>query len=428
MNQDRSTNSPQLDAAGLCQSLVILRASGLAIGPQKMLLGGVALVLLAAGNLLFGLLPFAPDHSINHNQQSSDFSLVTRGLSYAGLLPRHNVDLSFSWESAAFTLLTPVRTVVEPGRVIFQGGSSWSPLAFAWTQLLWTLIVWSLVGGALCRMNALQFAKKKRISVWEALKFSRRQLSSYMIAPLLPLSAVVILQVVNWFAGYCASMIPTAGTFMLGVAWIGVLFSGFLMAMLLIGIVAGWPLMIAAISVEDSDGFDGVSRAFGYLFDRPWNVVMSALLSLPVFAATRILVAIVVGVTVTLAAHAVSQGFESGPAGVSSDLNWQSATQMLEYCTPVVDGLEHSLAYTGSVTWPDSMPDQGILLWTCIPALLYVGFGPSFFWAATTITYFQVRQSDDGTPLDSVVDWTVKSAAIPTADLETKSDDQPDTA
>jgi len=61
--------------------------------------------------------------------------------------------------------------------------------------------------------------------------------------------------------------------------------------------------------------------------------------------------------------------------------------------------------------------------------LLYVGFGPSFFWSATTVSYFLLRQSDDGTPLDSVVDWPETqepevSTATDPAPIETPTDNE----
>jgi len=67
--------------------------------------------------------------------------------------------------------------------------------------------------------------------------------------------------------------------------------------------------------------------------------------------------------------------------------------------------MERTLSGESCISLSGSMQEFAIFAWTCIPALLYVGFGPSFFWSATTVSYFLLRQSDDGTPLDSVVDW-----------------------
>ncbi|NQV24880.1 MAG: hypothetical protein HQ518_10975 [Rhodopirellula sp.] len=390
-SQDNPASPPPNDLWTLFPPLHLLRASGLAIDPRKMLLGGLALVLLATGDWLFRMLPFAPSNAeVHFIGTSTSGNFISQMLAHAGFLSPKPVDYWLSWDASAFFLLTPVRTLVEPGRVLFQMGNSWSSLAFAWTQLLWALIVWSLIGGALCRMNALQFAGKERLSIREALRFSGRQLIACLLAPLLPFSAILILQGANWLLGCLASFVPSMSAIVLGIMWGLVLFSGFLMAMLFLGIALGWPLMIAAISTEDSDGFDGLSRVFGYLFDRPWNAALLAVASLPIFAVTRYVVAILIGLTVSLGANAISRGYGSQlPDWRSSYYHVNSLN--ISPAGAFASQMEATLARQGSMIWPDSMPDIAIATWTCIPALMFAGFGPSFFWSATTVTYFLLR-------------------------------------
>ena len=420
------------DLRELFPALHLLRVSGLAIDPRKMFLGGIALVLLAAGNWLIAGLPFASEISaVQSNRHQTSAFTVDDLLGCACFLPRPRIHTWMSWNAAAYSLLTPIRTLVEPGRVLFQIEVSWSSLAFAWTQLLWALIVWSLVGGTLCRMNALQFSSRKRIGVWAALKFSRRQLLGYLVAPILQLSAVLILQGFNWLLGCMASLIPSVGDVALGLGWCFVLFSGFLMAMLVLGIAAGWPLMIAAVSTEDSDGFDGLSRAVGYIVDRPWHFSMFAACCLPIFVASRFLVALLIALAISLGPDAVTRGYYTDLQTSTFRIRVQPGTSISTHnpAGPFVEKLELSLTGSGCFSLPHGIPALPIAAWTFIPALLYVGFGPSFFWSATTVSYFLLRQSDDGTPLDSVVDWpeTVQPE-VPTATdnaaIETPSDDQ----
>lgn len=416
---DQTANSTT-DLRSLFPVLHLLRASGLAIDPRKMLLGGIALVLLAAGNWLFEGLPFAPDglSIVYHELHETSVFSSTRALGCAGFMPRPQPVSWYSWDTTAYLLLTPVRSLVEPCRVLFQIGNSWSELAFAWTQLLWALIVWSLFGGALCRMNALQFAARKRIGLLEALKFSRRQWQSYLVAPMLPLSAVLILQGFNWLLGCLASLAPAIGDVVLGIGWCIVLFSGFLMTMLILGLAFGWPLMIAAISTEDSDGFDGLSRTFGYLFDRPWHAALFALSSLPVFAASRILLAFVIGLTVTLGADAITRGYDADATASYFSEHVRPASNGLAVSPAgsVAGSLELALAANSVPPLPNGIPELPIAAWTFIPALLFAGFSPAFFWSATTVTYFLLRNSDDGTPLDSVVDWSDQNKPEPSTD------------
>ncbi|MDA0284414.1 MAG: hypothetical protein O3B86_13775, partial [Planctomycetota bacterium] len=181
-----------------------------------------------------------------------------------------------------------------------------------------------------------------------------------------------------------------------------VLFCGFLMTMLLVGIATGWPLMIAAISTEDSDGFDGLSRGFGYLIDRPWNAGLLAIVSLSIFAVSRFVVAILIGLTISLGANAISRGYGTELV--------ESSPSVFNASVSVAASLEATLTNRVAFAWPDSIAGIAIVVWIGIPAVMLAGFGPSFFWSATTVTYFLLRHSDDGTPLDAVTDWPLKSS------------------
>lgn len=417
--QDNSPPTRPIDLRELFPVLHLLRASGLAIDPRKMFLGGLALVFLAIGDWLFAFLPFVQSVSSVHVSIGSETSVVTRLLGCAGFATRPHLDAWLSWDAAAFALLTPIRTLIEPSRVIFQANQSWSNLAFAWTQLLWALIVWSFIGGALCRMNALQFAARKRLGVVAALKFSRRQLIGYLVAPFLPLVAVLILQGFNWLLGCIAASVPSVGLVALGIGWVVVLFTGFLMAMLILGVAVGWPLMIAAISTEDSDGFDGLSRAFGYLVDRPWQAGLCVVSSFPVFAVSRVLVGVLIGLTISLGATAVERGKTFSDSSHGSLVDLSAGPWMALQSISATDWPGDIRIRDRSFNSMESFGDLATELWTLIPTLFFVGFGPSFFWSATTVSYFLLRQSDDGTPLDLVVDWPEKVGPETTAESDT---------
>ena len=61
------------------------------------------------------------------------------------------------------------------------------------------------------------------------------------------------------------------------------------LAILAIGIVAGWPLMVAAVGVERGDSFQAISTAFSYLYQRPLHyafyAVVAAVVAVPALAA-----------------------------------------------------------------------------------------------------------------------------------------------
>ena len=383
------------DLSSLLPCLHLLRASGLAVDPKKMLIGGLALCVLILGDGLIARLPFAPESEVPASAFQSHYLRTPGWLLEVGDAAQWSVRC---FHKGITLLISPLRSVIEPGLLIMRSGSSWQELAWAWTRLLWALLVWSLAGGAIDRMAALQFAQKRRISIGQAVRFAGRQFLGYLTAPFLPLAGILCLLGFMALDSWLASLIPVAGDYIISVFWIVAIFFGFLMAMMLTGFAVGWPLMISAISTEDSDGFDGLSRAIGFWFDRPWYAFGLIALSIPVFVVAWALVSFIIGTTLYLAAWGVSAGAGSyGPPLFDAVAN-----------TPMLENLwwngwlNESPASTSSL---DTLPTAFVIVWTYIPAVLLAGFGPSFFWCATTVIYFLLRESDDGTALTEVADW-----------------------
>ena len=52
-----------------------------------------------------------------------------------------------------------------------------------------------------------------------------------------------------------------------------------MMAILVLGLVFGWPLMFSTISTEGTDAFDGISRSYAYVFQRPFHYLFYILVA-----------------------------------------------------------------------------------------------------------------------------------------------------
>lgn len=341
------------------------RAVGIAFDPRKLFLGALGLVLLWAGQTLISALPFGP-------------LPVQREVALSGLSQEQSQWLK--------QLIGPVESILVPARVIFQNGNSCASLGRAWTQLLWAVCVWSLIGGAITRMAALQFARHERVGIRAALRFSARQFLSYLIAPALALSGLGCVAGFLAGLGWIGSLVPSVADTVLGAMWGLFLLLGFLMAMLAVGLSLGWPLMIAAISTEDSDGFDGLSRSFGFLYDRPWHAGALVVSMAVVGSAGLCVLRVIFALTASLAGWSVTAGF--------ADL---TTPTFVEYLEPDrFSGISFGTSSNSGGAFADN--------WLGLLSLLVMGYGPSFFWSATTVIYFLLRQSDDGTPLNDVND------------------------
>lgn len=63
------------------------------------------------------------------------------------------------------------------------------------------------------------------------------------------------------------------------VFWIVDLLCGLGIAIILMLLAAGWPLMICTMAVDRGDAFEGFTRAFSYVFGRPWYALWLLLLT-----------------------------------------------------------------------------------------------------------------------------------------------------
>jgi len=367
----------------------LFRAFRIAIDIRKVALAGLALVALAAGNLAFSRLPFAPPRaSHGANWPWNERFGVAQPLELhndflrdpAGTLLRVGSD----WKSP----LKPVTTMVGPAQALIRPGRTWSDSAYAWTQLLWALCVWSLFAGAITRMAAVQFARDGKISMWSALRFSAENFFSYLSAPLLPISGIAALWVLCLLAGLFGR-IPVVGPVFLGLFWWLALAVGLLMGLILIGMTLGWPLMYAAISTEGSDGYDGFSRAYGYVFSRPWHYLWCTVVSLAYGSVLIVFVSFAMTLAAYLAGWGISAGMGTGElSGLVSGAPEQVGGGALLGHPPTSDTQSWGTLTAG--------------LWLHVAALLVAGFVSSYFWCTATIIYFLLRASDDATDLNEV--------------------------
>ena len=135
------------------------------------------------------------------------------------------------------------------------------------------LAVISVSGGAVCRIAALQFARGEKPGMAEALRFSTNRFTNFFTAPLAPIGIIIFIGLFIFLLGL-AGNIPRAGELIVGLGMPLALFAGALIAVIVIGTVAGLNLMFPAVAYDGSDCFDAISRSFSYVYARPWQMVI----------------------------------------------------------------------------------------------------------------------------------------------------------
>lgn len=257
------------------------------------------------------------------------------------------------------------------------GLSQTPPRAIACVLLsgLWAAMVWALFGAAICRGAAVQWAADERIGWGSALRFALRKWMSYCAAPLMPIAGALMLASVILALGWIMQF--NIGLLVAGLAWPLVLIAGFIMAVLLLGALLGWPLMWGAISVEGSDAFDALSRSYAYTFQRPLHYLF------------YIVVASVIGWLGWL----LVQNFAAGIIWLGYwAAGWGSGVERID---SILGGGEPlaGFGHAGAML---------VRFWTGCVKLLAVGYLFSYFWTASTVIYLLLRRDVDHAELDEV--------------------------
>lgn len=240
---------------------------------------------------------------------------------------------------------------------------------------LWGVAIWAFFGAAICRTAAVRLAADEQVGWGGALRYAAKKWPAYFAAPLLPVGGALLVAVPVLAIGII--MRTGTGLLLSGLLWPFVLAAGFLMTILLLGVLFGWPLMWGAISAEGTDSFDALSRSYAYLFQRPLHYLF------------YISVATFLGwlgwlLVENVAATVVWLGYWAA--------GWTG-------------GHHHIVSIIGNGEPPSGLGAPGAVLirfWAGCVKLLAVGYLFSYFWTASVAIYFLLRRDVDATELDEV--------------------------
>ncbi len=251
------------------------------------------------------------------------------------------------------------------------------------------LAVMALAGGAICRIAALQFAQGQKPGLAEAVRFSAGKFCSFLAAPVTPAAIIVVIGLSIFLLGLIGN-IPIVGELFVGLFLPLAFLAGALIAIIVIGTLAGCGLMFPTIAYEDSDCFDAISRAFSYVYAKPWQMgfytVVAVVYGTICYAFVRFFSFLLLWIT-----HLFLRiGFFDGnrkltaiwPQPDLTDLLGQTAAQ--------------------PTNWSTSAAAFLVYVWVLVVIGLMVSFVISFYYSANTIIYALMRNRVDKTALDEI--------------------------
>ncbi|MFH1023946.1 MAG: hypothetical protein V1809_11235 [Planctomycetota bacterium] len=260
---------------------------------------------------------------------------------------------------------------------------------------VWAWFVWAYFGGAICRIAALEFSQEDRIELKKALAYAGKHYRSFLWPPL----AVAFIALAFFFGILAIGWIGRiwfVGKVVAGVLFPLALAAGLVIAVLIVGGVAGFPLMAPAVAVEGTDSFDAVSRAFNYFYNRPWRLLFSYVLA----GIYGIVSVATVAIFATMAGSIAYAGLKAGMGGTAGILR--------DYVA-------------GGVVLADlpsfSTQVAAVLVYAAVFLLkgAVCSYGVAYFFVAATLVYFSLRESVDGMSPDEIYEEKEVAATEPPA-------------
>jgi hypothetical protein len=283
-----------------------------------------------------------------------------------------------AWLRAVVDRLPPV--VADMSRLLavpFRPSATLRELAGAAARIGWFVLVWSIFGTAIARHVALKLVGEDAPGIIGATWFGSRKWLPACNSVLFVLVGILALSIPGAILGL--AMRTAWGLAFAGAVWPLVLLGAVVLAILVVGLIAGWPLMVACVGVERGDSFQAISTAFSYLYQRPLHYAFYALVALLVSIPTLLVAGLFAHATADLAMWAASFGMGH------------------ERTAAVLDGL--AAGGPAAAAWGL----KAIGFWTRGLETLLSSFGWGYFWAIATAAYLLLRQDVDGTELDEVV-------------------------
>lgn len=301
--------------------------------------------------------------------------------------------------------------VSQPFRLLFAERVGLRSYGYLIAGCVWSLLVWSFFGAAIARSAALRLTIDERVSLKKLLGFAREKFFAFFAAPFLALLAVFAISIL---AGVIFGLLAKTDLLLVvaAVLWPLMLIAGLLIVILLLGIALGWPLMWGTIASEGTDGFDALSRSYGYTFQRPLHYAFYVAVALAYGALCSLVVSAVAGGAIHFSYWSLSWGTE---LFVLSDGE-----------VPRIEQIQNVIANdraTSGTLWAGT----GLIeFWNGAVLSVARAFAYSYFWVAATAIYLLLRRDVDQAELDEIyLDDEDEPVGMPgdLTNVETPNDD-----
>jgi len=252
----------------------------------------------------------------------------------------------------------------------------------------------SIAGGAICRIAALQFARDEKPGITEALAFSTKRFASFFTTPLVPAAIIILVGACIFLLGLIGNIPLGLGELIVGISMPVALVGGAIIAVVMIGTIAGFNLMFPAVAYDGSDCLEAVSRSFNYVYVRPWRLGFYTVTAGVYGAIGYVFVRLFAFLLLWSTYHVLRLGV------------WLDSTRGLADKVMAIwpePSFSQLAAYSAAAgNWSESIAAFLVYLFVLAIVGLVVSFIISFYFSASTVIYALMRNKVDNTALEEI--------------------------
>jgi uncharacterized membrane protein len=334
---------------------LLLRTPGLALRPDRIGLGALALLIVSLAIRLSDA--WAPDPDLPTFAETAKAQIVPALSAVRDGLARGS---SGAAADGLFALL-----VAGPARVAVDFPFSTVILAAA------LVVALPVIGGSIARAVAVEVATGVLLPWSASFAMGMSRLRSLVMAPagmLAGLTGVLGLLALGGWLLLSFPVLNLVGGALYGLA----LLLGAFALVLIFGLVVASPLMPPAVACDDADAIDAAQRALAYVLARPIRAGLYWLLLVIQCAFVLFVTALLASILETLTASTAGSMTRAGADVIAGPA-----------------GMEGFAWHQRSAAWL-------VEIWTALPWVLVGGYALSLHFTGSTLLYLVLRRLSDG--------------------------------
>jgi len=257
----------------------------------------------------------------------------------------------------------------------------------------WLWFVWSFYGAVITRMAAVDLVRETSRETYKAGSFAARRFFSYFMSAAAVEITIAILGAVIVLAAMLVRIPGLGGLFWVlnAVFFPLAILAGIALAFFIIGGLFGSIFLMPTISVEGSDAFDAVSRAYTYFFQAPvryfFYLILNALYGIITGAIVLAFAFVVYKVTMLCVAIGL------GDAGALFE-------RFVDY--HLFGVFRGDTAIPETPVWYIQFAGWFAVVWFAAMFLFIGSYLITFFFTGSTVSYLLMRRATDCVDIDSV--------------------------